>query len=65
MDGKAGALVIGPNGVYLADAMFRYMSSTLGTDTSDQRTQYIKVKTGQKAYARLGQAPLLPEAMER
>ena len=65
MDGKAGASVIGPSGVYLADAMYRYMSGTLGADTSDRRTQYIKVKTGQKAYIRLGQAPLLPEATER
>ena len=63
-DGEDGASAIGLNGVYFTDAMYRHMSGTLGVDTLDQRTQYIKVKTDQSAYTRLGEGLALPGETE-
>lgn len=64
-DGDAGASAIGLNGVYFTDAMYRYLSGTFEAGLLDQRTQYIKVRTGQTAYTDFGAGPTLPGETER
>ena len=59
-DGKAGASAIGLNGVYFADAMYRYLSGTLGASILDNRTSFIKVLSRRTAYTRTGERPSLP-----
>ena len=58
-DGKAGASAIGLNGVYFADAMYRYLSGTLSASILDNRTSFIKVLSIPSAYIRLGERPSL------
>ncbi|MDE2825994.1 MAG: T9SS type A sorting domain-containing protein [Bacteroidota bacterium] len=64
-DGKAGASAIGLNGVYFADAMYRYLSGTLGASILDNRTSFIKVLSRRTAYTRTGERPSLPGETER
>ena len=59
-DGDAGASAIGLNGVYFADAMYRYLSGTLGASILDNRTSFIKVLSGRAAYTLTGERPAIP-----